>query len=280
MKFIASRLSAGLAPGTIGNYEKKLRYFAEFAAGSAENDLSKLFYEYARHLHATKTRNNALSIIRQLLVFFNWLKARGAAIDVSEIKCPQVRGGIKSVEPEYIVRALAVANPKNDTRFYISFMLDTALRLSEAAEIRKRDIMDNGTLSIAVRGKGDKIRVVGMGEWIERELRTRIASLGPDDKIFSTKKGAYQNRLKRIAKRLGVGFSPHRMRHSFSRFFFNNKSDVSKLQEILGHATAHMSFHYSRFYSGAVPKAQREASPVDALMAARPAEDHRLMVTV
>ncbi|MEG1864143.1 MAG: tyrosine-type recombinase/integrase [Alistipes sp.] len=125
------------------------------------------------------------------------------------------------------------------------------LRLAELVGINRDDFSDNYT-SLRVRGKGDKVRLVPVLEFVREKI---IYYLGVIDRqnicnssekaLFLTQKGVRISRsvvYRAVQAELSsVGVqgkkSPHVLRHTFATHLLNGGADMREIQELLGHAS-------------------------------------------
>jgi site-specific recombinase XerD len=103
-------------------------------------------------------------------------------------------------------------------------------------------------------GKGSKQRIVHMGVktqktmWHYLMLRSEIPS--KNEAIWVTTKGlplsasGIQQMIVKLGKRLGIGLSPHKLRHNFALYYLRNGGDVFTLQTLLGHSTLEIVKRY------------------------------------
>ena len=199
--------------------------------------------------------------------------------------------------------ALALKMPKVDTRAVIPFteddvrkllraaerdrsntardqaiivtLLDTGLRASELARLKRRDVdLQSGYVEVKSVGSGtkSKSRLVVLGKSARRYLWRYLATRDDDHDapLFITQSGRAMRRgsirlaLTRLGKRAGVeGVYPHRFRHSFVITYLRNGGDVFTAQAILGHADLQMVRHYAAIASVDIEGAHRKASPAD-----------------
>ena len=102
---------------------------------------------------------------------------------------------------------------------------------------------------VRVIGKGDKERLVPMGEMAKEalqaylELRPPSSELEDNDMVFVNRYGKALSRIsafktvKKMALLAGVTkeISPHTFRHSFATHMLENGADLRVVQELLGH---------------------------------------------
>ena len=167
-------------------------------------------------------------------------------------------------------------------RAVMELFYSSGLRLSELVNIKLHEInTDDNTATIT--GKGDKTRVVPIGEYAMKALngwlieRDKIKNISPENKfVFLSKKGlplgtrSIQYRLKYWAKKQGIpeNIHPHLLRHSFASHILQSSQDLRAVQELLGHTNisttqiyTHLDYqHLSKIYDKAHPRAKKNNS--------------------
>jgi integrase/recombinase XerD len=124
------------------------------------------------------------------------------------------------------------------------------LRVSELADLQLGQVvLQPGYLT--VRGKGEKERLVPMGELAADCLKTyledgrlRLLKKGFIPQVFINTRGESISRqgiwkiIKTRARKAGitVNITPHMLRHSFATHLLENGADLRSLQVMLGHA--------------------------------------------
>ncbi len=157
------------------------------------------------------------------------------------------------------------------------------LRASEVCDADLRSLyLDDGF--IRVRGKGDKERLVPMGNHTVSALRTYLAeargelkpkrSLEPVDReaLFLNMRGTRLSRqsvhtiVAKYGRAVGIpDLHPHTLRHAYATHLLSGGADLRALQELLGHAdisTTQIYTHVDREhirqeYLAAHPRARR-----------------------
>ncbi len=139
-------------------------------------------------------------------------------------------------------------------RAMLEVLYATGLRVSELVSL-SLESLDLSVGLLRVHGKGDKTRLVPLGElayeWLGRYLNyARGPLLRPaggaavTDALFVTRRGkgmtrqAFWKNIKRYALVAGIGanVSPHTIRHSFATHLLERGADLRLLQTLLGHA--------------------------------------------
>lgn len=176
----------------------------------------------------------------------------------------QTRGGklTRSPRPEHL-RDQAI----------ITTLVDTGVRASELCGFQMQDYIQAQGRLLVRHGKGDKQRVVFLGQSGRRTLWRYLVTrpdAQPNDPLFAAKTGRVLDRnnlgdtLKRIGQRAGVlGVTVHRFRHTFAVNFLRNGGSVLELQEMLGHEKMETVRIYARLAEVDLAAAQRRASVAD-----------------
>lgn len=218
---------------------------------------------------------------RHLRAFWNWLVKEGE-IDAS----PMARIGAPSVPdvpPEVLTAAEIEALfatckgrgfiERRDRAILMTFA-DTGCRLGEVAGARVDDL-NREYRTLTVRGKGDKTRVVALGDTamdaLARYLRSRRAHKdAASDAMWLGRYGAMTGSgvaqtLKRRGEEAGIeGLHPHRFRHTFAHEWLAAGGQESDLMMLAGWSSPAMIRRYGR--SAAADRARdahRRLSPVD-----------------
>jgi integrase/recombinase XerD len=132
-------------------------------------------------------------------------------------------------------------------------LTDTGLRIDEALGLERQGV-DLDALTLTVRGKGDKHRIVPIS--VEgRKALFRLMSKQSGRYVFTTNTGermnyrnAYRD-LKALCRRAGVQGShvrPHCVRHYFAVSYVRNGGDIYRLSRILGHTSISTTQVYLR----------------------------------
>ncbi|MBF0148173.1 MAG: site-specific tyrosine recombinase XerD [Magnetococcales bacterium] len=188
---------------------------------------------------------------------FRWLAARELRLDdpTDLLEGPKRGRRLPKVLSEADVEALLAAPDRNDDlglrdAAMLETLYATGLRVSELVSLTT-DALDEGFGFLRVVGKGDKERIVPIGEMalasIQRyQRRSRPVLLGkravPD--LFVTHRGKGMTRqnfwyiIRRYALLAGIQteLSPHLLRHSFASHLLNHGADLRGVQMMLGHS--------------------------------------------
>jgi site-specific recombinase XerD len=131
-------------------------------------------------------------------------------------------------------------------RALLELVYSAGLRSAEAVGLDLADV-DFEQEHVHVRGKGDKERVVPLGEeaahWVGRYLREARPELarGAENALFLSARGRRldTSTLRRLLPH------PHRLRHAFATHLLEGGADLRTIQELLGHSSLSTTQMYS-----------------------------------
>ncbi len=260
------RVERALAANTIEAYTRDLATFAQHCESL---DVSQIEDVTPDHITAwmdekfTRGMKNtsvarALIALRRLCLY---LRLEGVLEDnpTQTIDIPRTGRKIPRVLSFDQVDAL-LDSPDGQTpeglrdRAMLEVLYATGLRVSELIGLAMTG-MDLTVGYVRVVGKGDKMRLVPLGEVARDAVQTylhhaRGALLAPaggpavTDAIFVTRRGgpmtrqAFWKNIKRHAIEAGItiNISPHTLRHSFATHLLERGANLRVVQALLGHA--------------------------------------------
>lgn len=136
-------------------------------------------------------------------------------------------------------------------RALLELLYATGARVSEIVQLDVDDVTDADVLR--VRGKGDKERMVPIGQYAREAVEAYLTRVRPElsrrgratPRLFLGARGAPLSRqsvwlvIQAAAERaqLSGHVSPHTLRHSFATHLLQGGADVRVVQELLGHAS-------------------------------------------
>lgn len=197
-------------------------------------------------------------VVVAIKIFFRWLHARGrVAADIAEnLPLPRTERYLPETLNELQVDRLLDGVDQNAPRglrdhAMLELLYASGLRVSELVNA-KLELLDFDARIIRVTGKGNKTRLVPVGEkaceairrYLERERPDAVTKRSGSEIFLSTRGGRKLTTVrvwqivKEIAKRAGldVNVYPHLLRHSFATHLLSNGADLRIIQEMLGHA--------------------------------------------
>ena len=161
-------------------------------------------------------------------------------------------------------------------RAIIELLYNTGIRLSEISFLRREDI-DFQTGEIRVLGKGNKERIVPLGENASKTLveyldsKNKVSSLKnkETDYLFVNKYGERLSRrgIARIVKKYGAEVTedqktrPHILRHSFATHLLDEGANLLAVKEMLGHESLSTTQIYTHVSMDRLKKVYKKAHP-------------------
>jgi integrase/recombinase XerC/integrase/recombinase XerD len=141
------------------------------------------------------------------------------------------------------------------------------------------DSVDFDAETVRVEGKGDKTRIVPVGEHALRALDRYLATGRPalsvaDERALLLSKSGQRLSTSDVRRRLRIwsrrsatqtpsliDVHPHALRHSFATHLLEGGADLRAIQELLGHATISTTQVYTRVESRRLRSAYARAHP-------------------
>jgi site-specific recombinase XerD len=252
-RFLAS---PGLGEATRRAYRFDLEPFAAWleARGAALDDVdARLLSDYAAELGRGGPRRLApATVARRLaaarsLIRFALGAERVPDVPLSPRRPRRLPQAPKLHELERTLAALSGDEPLQlRNRALMELVYSAGLRSHEAVGLDLADV-DFGAESVHVRGKGDKERVVPLGEEAAyrlglylRDGRPKLAA-GAENAFFVSARG---RRLDTSTLRRLVPH-PHGLRHAFATHLLEGGADLRVIQELLGHSSLSTTQVYS-----------------------------------
>ncbi|MCG8453721.1 MAG: tyrosine recombinase XerD [Spirochaetales bacterium] len=213
-------------------------------------------YVRSRGTNAPLSSRTVARIFSSLRSFFGFTKVAGYRSDdpSADLDRPKVSRHLPEVlelsEVDKFLQSIDPGTPfglRDRTLFELIY--SCGLRVSEASELTLGQIyIKEGVLR--VRGKGDKERLVPLGEEAERWLRLYLLEGRPqltkstrsEERVFLNNRGeglgrkGMWKRFRGIATKADVNGKIHTLRHSFATHLLRGGADLRSVQELLGHA--------------------------------------------
>lgn len=278
-------IEKGLSENTLQSYRTDLTKFAEFnqLAGDQLLDVSVVSVENYladRNRRGLKARSTARAI-SALRHFYNYLQLHNF-IDTSpmqHIENPKLGAPLPKSLSETDVEALLEAPVLEDAvqlrdKAMLELLYATGLRVTELVGLQMDQINPRQGV-VRVFGKGNKERIVPMGEeaqrWLDVFLRQGRSQLlkGPSAVVFPSTRGSvmtrqtFWHRIKYYAKVAGISveLSPHTLRHAFATHLLNHGADLRVVQMLLGHEDLSTTQIYTHVAKERLKSLHREHHP-------------------
>ena len=253
-------MQLGKSRNTVASYLGDVEQFALFLMSKKIGDFADATQEEISEWIArisgrakTTTQSRKLSAIKSFGGFL--IEEKIWKADFSElIARPRVRREIPRVlSRDEVLRLLA--EPSRQTlqerrdRAMLELMYCSGLRVSELCNVKISDF-DFQTRIIRVCGKGDKVRLVPIGERAVGAINSYVDFAREFFRkkqpvyLFITNRGGKLSRktfwynIKKYAQRAGIEqeVKPHMLRHSFATHLLGAGANLMAIKEMLGHS--------------------------------------------
>lgn len=270
-----------MSQNTVASYCSDVRKFCLwYDSGDIYSADSNDIEEFIRTMGKISKRSQA-RLLSSLRSFFGWLVIEGVMKDnpCDKVDTPKMGvylpGVLSPAEVESIINAIGSSSWYDlRDRALIEMLYGCGLRVSEAINLKISDIYFE-ELFVRVTGKGDKERIVPLGEMASDAVQTYLAarpaqSTGADDDLlFINRYGQGLSRVsafktvRHYAAAAGItkDISPHTFRHSFATHMIENGADLIVVQEMLGHESLATTEIYTHVDSSTWRKSILEHHP-------------------
>jgi integrase/recombinase XerC len=279
----------------VTNYRRDLLAFRSFLMERAaivgrpvdEIEVAGISADHIRSYLAELMKNNAsrATVQRRLSsikAFFRYREtATGAASPARSIRSPRNERRLPSILQEDEVRRLIEFSlaPDDSTpaakrdRAIFETLYSSGLRVGELVGLNWRDIDEELGMVMIRAGKGNKDRLVPLGEPALDALRAWRSAMPiawePGGPVITNLRGGrlttrsveliLQRRIE--AAGLSAGVTPHGLRHSFATHMLGNGADLRSIQEMLGHASLATTQRYTHVSVNHLKEVYRRAFP-------------------
>ncbi len=279
------RVEKGLRPLSCEAYQRDLLQFAEFLEEQPATLLDAtqaLVAGFLEHLkkHGVESRSAArkLSCLRG---FYKWLlldqrirrdptlnlespatwKVLPKSLAVSEVGGMLERAALAADHPQADAVALR-------DRAILELLYAAGLRVSELTGLNVADLSLEAGRAL-VRGKGDKERIVPLGQPAVAALQEYLQHGRPalerraSSRLFLSARGQPLSRgwVWHLVKQSDQHASPHKLRHSCATHMVERGADLRTVQTLLGHADIATTQVYTHLALGRLKAVHREHHP-------------------
>ena len=255
-------MERGLSENTLASYRNDLSKLGNWlgqeklSLTSASADDLQRYQQWLFDADYKQTsRARMVSAIRRLFQYLHREKIREDDPSAMLISPKLPKRLPKDITEEQVDALLSAPDPNDPIELRDKAMLEllyaTGLRVTELVSLTMENIsLRQGV--VRVTGKGDKERLVPMGEnavdWIEQFLasgRPQLLGEKSSDVVFPSKRAkqmtrqTFWHRIKHYAVLAGIDadrLSPHVMRHAFATHLLNYGADLRVVQMLLGHS--------------------------------------------
>ncbi len=291
------RVEKGLRPLTCEAYRRDLLQCAEylekadgFLASAKHEDLAGFIAHLQAHQVEARSRARKLSCLRGL---YRWLlldkriaydptihletpagwKVLPKSLSEVEVATMIDQAGHRSADSS----AEACTPQSLRDRAMLELLYGGGVRVSELADLAVEDVsLQQGQM--LVRGKGDKERIVPLGQPAIQALteylqhgRVRLLRKLNVRQVFLSQRGRPLTRqtIWSIVKHVNHRASPHMLRHSCATHMVEHGADLRTVQTLLGHADISTTEIYTHLALGRLKAVHREHHPRGSRMQAQ-----------
>ena len=237
--FITQAQARLLSPKTIDSYRWGLSRLKTERLPISPEEIEGILAEASQQLAPESLHD----LWRYLRMFHRWAAVRFGIPDPTvHVAAPRRANHLpRDLSPAQVQALLDACNSQR-SRLLVLVPLDTGLRLSEVAAMRKDDLGE----AIRVSGKGSKVRYVP----ISPRLVDELCDIGDQRYIWTVETGkplsagGVKTAYKRIFARAGVRGGAHSLRHTFATEYLRAGGDLYRLSRIMGHSTTRVTERY------------------------------------
>lgn len=251
-------LEAGLAEASVASYRRDLQLAERLCAKPLPDFSAADVQAVLAQLLDLQRKASSLARMRvSLRRFFAWMVEERLRADDPTVLLEAVRHekplprSLSEAEVERLLAAPDLATPAGlRDAAMLELLYACGLRVSELVGLPLSAVFLQEAV-LRVRGKGDKVRLVPMGEqaaeMVERycrEARPQLLEGRVSDVLFISARGGAMNRRTfwklihdyAIAVGIRTAVSPHTLRHAFATHLVNHGADLRVVQMLLGHS--------------------------------------------
>lgn len=280
--WLEAKEAGGCSPSTLEHYRREVYAFVKWLI----SEDSTIGPDNVTPAHIRrfiiKRRNDGISThtvhdsYRNPKIFWTWM-VKEELIDnnpFTKVDPPKRDKVMKpDLSPDEVQRLFAACQGRDykmvRDKALLGILLDTGLRIHEAANLKVGDIQED---TMIIRGKGGKHRYVFLSPQvrmsIRRYLRVCPRELCPEDALWIGHQGQYTSRglqqvVIDIGQRAGITpLGPHRLRRTFATWSLRSGCDIETLRRLMGHSSLAVLQGYLALVETDLKKAHNEHSPM------------------
>ena len=281
------------AANTVAAYRSDLYDFQRYLAARAASALAspagavapgKIDADHVRGYLAAVMRHSSRATVQRRLfaikAYFRWRETTlGADNPARTLRSPKLEKRLPQVLAERDAARLVdaegdLAGPAAvRDRAILEVLYAAGLRVSELTGLCWRDVDEQLAMVMVRAGKGNKDRLVPLGEPALDALLAWRAALpiawSPDGPVVTNLRGGRltsRSVQKIVARRtasagLAAALTPHGLRHCFATHMLNAGADLRSIQEMLGHSSLRTTQRYTHVSVKHLKEVYRRAHP-------------------
>ena len=249
------RIERGMSPNTVASYARDVQGLLEAYEGYLPADIGTAEVEkyLSKRIEKGISKRSQARLLSALRSFFNWCIEEGDLKDnpCDRIDAPKLGKYLPAVlsveEVDAIISSVDLKAPHGlRDRAILEVLYGCGLRVSECTSLLISHVhLEEGYVDVV--GKGDKQRIVPLGEMAAEAVRNYLsvrpepAARAFEDVLFLSRSGRPLSRVtvfnlvKERAMAVGIHkeISPHTFRHSFATHLIEGGADLRVVQEML-----------------------------------------------
>lgn len=285
----ASRAAANTVKGYRHDLADFNRYLSERAPSTLDEKREcvvpeKITVEHVRgYLAEVMKHASRATVQRRLFAIKAYFRWRAATKDVENpvrtMRSPKVERRLPQVVGERDAARLVEAEGDAEgpaalrDRAILEVLYSSGLRVSELTGLCWRDLDDELGMVMVRAGKGNKDRLVPLGEPAIDALKAWRGAMPiawtPEGAVITNLRGgrltprSVQNIVARRLIDAGINtpLTPHGLRHCFATHMLNGGADLRSIQEMLGHSSLQTTQRYTHVSVNRLKEVYRRAHP-------------------
>jgi len=260
-----------ISPNTVKNYLNGLKLFVIWLDVPIEETTYRKITAYMDYLLGKRLKPKTVNCyLNSVCQFYHYLAEEEEVPIVNPVKKPNImklpRGLPKHLKEEQIkILFKNLKGPRDRAMFMI--MLRCGLRVEEVAHLSIGNIDLKRRILFIQDGKGAKDRIVYISNDALAALLEylRVRPANKVKKVFLVEKGpltgqsisirGIQKRMEYYANKTDLRISCHHLRHTMATQMLNADTDLSTIQDLLGHNSIRTTQRYCRISN---PKVRRD----------------------
>jgi site-specific recombinase XerD len=260
-----------ISPNTVKNYLNGLKLFVIWLDVPIEETTYRKIIAYMDYLLGKRLQPKTINCyLNSVCQFYHYLAEEEEVPIVNPVKKPNImklpRGLPKHLKEEQIDLLFKnLKGPRDRAMFMI--MLRCGVRVEEVAHLSLGSIDLKRRIMFIQDGKGAKDRIVYISnDALDALLEyLRVRSATKVKKVFLVEKGpltgqpisirGIQKRMEYYANKTNLRISCHHLRHTMATQMLNADTDLSTIQDLLGHNSIRTTQRYCRISN---PKVRRD----------------------
>lgn len=254
------KIERGLSKNSILNYTNDIKSLINFinekklkiTPKECNNDIIKEFLYNTSPNVKSSSQSRRISGLKS---FFNFLmfEKKIKISPIENIESPKIGRTLPETlsikEIEMLIESIDLTHPQGPrNKAIIETLYGSGLRVSELINLKISDLYFDEDL-ILINGKGNKQRLVPMGNMSKKQIKIYISDhrktkdIKYRDTLFLNRNGRNISRVmifnivNELAKKNNIKkkISPHTFRHSFATHILENGADLRTIQQMMGH---------------------------------------------